>query len=35
MGNLGAAREIPGLSRLDENDQEKILLDNAKQFFRL
>ena len=35
MGNLGEARGIPGLSRLDENDQERVLLENAKNFFRL
>jgi len=35
MGNLGPAREIPGLSRLPEADREKILGGNARKIYRL
>ncbi|MFC1491233.1 amidohydrolase family protein [Nitrospinota bacterium] len=33
MGNLGPARDIPGLSSLPEADREKILAENAKKVF--
>ena len=33
MGNLGPAKDIPGLSRLPESDREKILFENAKKVF--
>ncbi len=33
VGDLGPAREIPGLSRLADEDQEKILSGNAKRLF--
>ena len=35
MGYHSPAREIPGLSRLSEADQEKILFSNAKALYRL
>lgn len=35
MGNHQPAREIPGLSRLSVEDQEKILSANAKKLFKL
>jgi aminocarboxymuconate-semialdehyde decarboxylase len=35
MGNLGPAREIPGLSRLPAGDQEKILSTNVKALYRI
>jgi aminocarboxymuconate-semialdehyde decarboxylase len=35
MANMQTAREIPGLSRLSEADQEKILFGNAKKLYRL
>jgi aminocarboxymuconate-semialdehyde decarboxylase len=35
MGDLGPAREIPGLSRLSPPEQEKILSGNARSLYRL
>ena len=35
MGNHQRARDIPGLSRLSEADQEKILTSNAKKLYKL
>ena len=35
MGNHQPARDIPGLSRLPEADQEKILTGNAKKLYKL
>jgi aminocarboxymuconate-semialdehyde decarboxylase len=35
MGNLGPARDIPGLSRLPAPDREKILAGNARRIFGL
>ena len=35
MGDLGPAREIPGLSRLPAADREKILAGNARKLYRL
>ncbi|MBU1209366.1 MAG: amidohydrolase family protein [Proteobacteria bacterium] len=35
MGYLGPAKEIPGLSRLAAEDQEKILSANAKRLYKL
>jgi aminocarboxymuconate-semialdehyde decarboxylase len=35
MGNHQPARDIPGLSRLPEADQEKILSGNAKKLYKL
>jgi aminocarboxymuconate-semialdehyde decarboxylase len=35
MGDLGPAREIPGLTRLPAADQEKILAGNTRRIYRL
>lgn len=35
MGYLGAAKEIPGLSRLPAGDQEKILSTNVKKLYKI
>ncbi len=35
MGDLGPAREIPGLSRLSESEKEKILSANAQKLYKL
>ena len=35
MGDLGPARQIPGLSRLPAADQEKILAGNVRRIYRL
>ncbi|MFC1492125.1 amidohydrolase family protein [Nitrospinota bacterium] len=35
IGNLGPAKDIPGLSRLSKEDQEKILVGNAKRLYKL
>jgi aminocarboxymuconate-semialdehyde decarboxylase len=35
VGCLGPAREIPGLSRIEPANQEKILFSNAQKLFRL
>jgi hypothetical protein len=35
VGDLGPAREIPGLADLSLEDQEKILSGNAKKLFKI
>lgn len=35
MGNLGPAREVPGISRLTSADQEKIYSENAMTLSKL
>ena len=35
IGNLEPARDIPGLSRLSKEDQEKVLAGNAKKLYKL
>jgi len=35
MGYLGAAKDIPGLSRLSDTDQDKILSGNVKELYKI
>lgn len=35
VGNLGSARELPGLSRLKVEDQEKILVGNTRRLYKI
>ncbi len=35
MGYLGAAKDIPGLSRLSDEDQDKILCGNVKELYKI
>jgi aminocarboxymuconate-semialdehyde decarboxylase len=35
MGDLGPAKDMPGLSRLSDEDQKKILSENSKNLFKL